>query len=84
LNYPIRLNNQFVALGGVVGSADTAPTQAAYDVYDMLNKQLVAQMAKWRQIVQTDLPAYNDIVQKQQIPAVIIPADASSTGGGNL
>jgi photosystem II stability/assembly factor-like uncharacterized protein/DNA-binding FrmR family transcriptional regulator len=84
LNYPIRLNNQFVALGGVVGSADTAPTQAAYDVYDMLNKQLETQMAQWRQILQTDLPAYNDVVQKQQIPAVIIPADASLAGGGNL
>ncbi|HXC72846.1 MAG TPA: hypothetical protein VN644_22840, partial [Pyrinomonadaceae bacterium] len=34
LNYPIRLNNKLAALGGVVGSADAAPTAQSYAVYD--------------------------------------------------
>src|SRR6185312_3483982 len=54
LNYPIRLNNYLVALGGVVGSADSAPTQVSYEVFDMLSKQLDEQLAKWKQIVTTD------------------------------
>ncbi|PYP82340.1 MAG: glycosyl hydrolase, partial [Candidatus Angelobacter sp. Gp1-AA117] len=73
LNYPIRLNNQLVALGGVVSSADAAPTQASYDVFEMLSKQLDVQLAKWKQIVSADIPAYNEVVRKQEVPAIILP-----------
>jgi photosystem II stability/assembly factor-like uncharacterized protein len=72
LNYPIRLNNYLVALGGVVGSADGTPTQASYDVYDMLSKQLDEQLTNWKQILSNDVPAYNDAVQKQSVPAIIL------------
>ncbi|HKT51163.1 MAG TPA: glycosyl hydrolase [Candidatus Angelobacter sp.] len=72
LNYPIRLNNYLVALGGVVGSADSAPTQASYDVFNMLRKQLDDELAKWKQILVTDVPAYDDVVKKQAVPAIIL------------
>lgn len=72
LNYPIRLNNYLVALGGVVESADSAPTQVSYEVFDMLSKQLDEQLAKWKQILSTDVPAYNDLVKKQEVPAIIL------------
>ena len=72
LNYPIRLNNYLVALGGVVESADSAPTQASYEVFDMLSKQLDEQLAKWKQILGTDVPAYNEVVKKQEVPAIIL------------
>ncbi|HEX2330220.1 MAG TPA: hypothetical protein VHN74_15960, partial [Candidatus Angelobacter sp.] len=75
LNYPIRLNNYLVALGGVVESADTQPTQASIDVYNMLSKQLDEQMAKWKQILATDIPAYNDLVKKQDVPAIVLKKD---------
>jgi hypothetical protein len=77
LNYPIRLNNYLVALGGVVESADSAPTQASYDVFEMLSKQLDEQLTKWKQILNTDVPAYNEVVKKQEVPAIIMakPAD---------
>ena len=51
LNFPVRLNNDLVALGGVVGSAETAPTQQSYEVYDLLSQRLSEQLAKWKQIV---------------------------------
>jgi len=70
LNFPVRLNNHFAALGGVVGSADTAPTQQSYEVFDMLSKQLSEQMAKWQEIVSTDVPAYNNLVKQQEVPAL--------------
>jgi inorganic triphosphatase YgiF len=77
LNYPIRLNNYLVALGGVVESADSAPTQASYEVFDMISKQLDEQLAKWKQILGTDVPAYNEVVKKQEVPAIILakPSD---------
>src|SRR5260370_36265941 len=83
LNYPIRLNNYLVALGGVVSSAEGMPTQASYDVYDMLGKQLDEQLARWKQILSSDVPAYNDTVQKQNVPAIIPskPGDGGNAGG---
>jgi photosystem II stability/assembly factor-like uncharacterized protein len=72
LNYPIRLNNYLVALGGVVASADSAPTQASYEVFDMLSKQLDEQLAKWKQVLTSDVPAYNNLVRNQAVPAIIL------------
>jgi photosystem II stability/assembly factor-like uncharacterized protein len=71
LNFPIRLNNQLVALGGVVGSAASAPTQQSYEVYDMLAKSVDEQLAKWKTIVSTDVKAYDDAVKQQEIPALV-------------
>jgi photosystem II stability/assembly factor-like uncharacterized protein len=82
LNYPIRLNNYLVALGGVVESADSAPTQVSYDVFTMLGKQLDDQLARWKQIMGTDVPAYNDVVKKQEVPAIILAKPADSKGAG--
>jgi photosystem II stability/assembly factor-like uncharacterized protein len=70
LNFPVRLNNDLVALSGVVGSAQTAPTQQSYEVFDLLSKRLDEQLAKWNQIVSTDIPAYNSLVKQQEIPAL--------------
>jgi len=76
LNFPVRLNNDLVALGGVVGSADTAPTQQSYEVDDQLSQQLNEQLTKWNQIVSTDVPAYNNLVKQQEVPAIkITPPD---------
>ncbi len=72
LNFPIRLNNKLAALGGVVASADAAPTAQAYEVYNDLGAQIDAQLAKLQQIVKTDLPAFNKLVREQDIPAVIV------------
>jgi photosystem II stability/assembly factor-like uncharacterized protein len=70
LNFPVRLNNHFVALGGVVSSASTAPTQQSYEVFDMLAQQLNEQMTKWKEVLATDVPAYNNLVKQQEVPAL--------------
>jgi photosystem II stability/assembly factor-like uncharacterized protein len=72
LNFPVRLNNHLVALSGVVGSADSAPTKQSYEVFDMLSKDLDEQLTKWKTIVSTDLATYNDLVKKQEVPAVML------------
>ena len=72
LNFPIRLNNKLAALGGVVASADAAPTAQSYEVYNDLVAQIDAQLAKLQQIIKTDLPAFNRLVREQEIPAVIV------------
>ena len=81
LNYPIRLNNKLAALAGVVGSADSVPTDQSYAVYDEIVVQIDAQLAKLAQIMKTEVPAFNQLVRDQNIPAVTIkpPADGSGT-----
>jgi photosystem II stability/assembly factor-like uncharacterized protein len=72
LNYPVRLNNHLAALGGVVGSADTAPTKQSYEAFDTVSKEVDLQLAKWKAIVSTDVAAYNHLVKQQEVPAIIL------------
>jgi photosystem II stability/assembly factor-like uncharacterized protein len=72
LNYPIRLNNKLAALGGVVGSADAAPTAQSYAVYDEVVTQIDAQLQKLAQVMRTDVAAFNQLVRDQNIPAVVV------------
>jgi hypothetical protein len=80
LNYPIRLNNKLAALAGVVQSADTAPTEQSYAVYDEIVVQIDAQIAKVAQIMKTDVPAFNQLVRDQNIPAVTVKPPATAGG----
>ncbi|HKY05830.1 MAG TPA: glycosyl hydrolase, partial [Blastocatellia bacterium] len=72
LNYPIRLNNKMAALTGVVSSADAAPTEQAYAVYQDIAGKIDAELSKLDQIMKTDLPAFNRLVREADFPAVIL------------
>jgi len=72
LNFPVRLNNDLVALSGVVGSADSAPTKQSYEVFEMLSKAVDEQLAKWKTILSTDVAAYNNLAKQKEIPALML------------
>ncbi|HEV8370053.1 MAG TPA: hypothetical protein VGQ39_19015 [Pyrinomonadaceae bacterium] len=72
LNFPIRLNNKLAAIGGVVGSAEAAPTAQSYAVYDEVVGQIDLQLQRLTQIMKTDVPAFNQLVKDQNIPAVVV------------
>jgi photosystem II stability/assembly factor-like uncharacterized protein len=78
LNYPIRLNNKLAALGGVVSSADSAPTEQSYAVYQDLVAKINAHLQTLDVVMKTDLPAFNVLVREQNIPAVIVKPPAAS------
>jgi hypothetical protein len=78
LNFPIRLNNKLAALGGVVASAETAPTAQSYAVYDEVAGQIDAQLQKLSQIMRTDVPAFNQLVKDQNIPAVVVKPQSNN------
>jgi photosystem II stability/assembly factor-like uncharacterized protein len=77
LNYPIRLNNLLVALGGVVSSADAAPTSQDYELYGELSKQADEQLARWDDIVKTDVVTFNNMAKQKEVPAIGIVAPSS-------
>jgi hypothetical protein len=72
LNFPIRLNNKLAALAGVVGGGDAAPTDQSYVVYEDLAGKIDTQLGRLRQVIDTDVPAFNALVREQSIPAVVI------------
>ena len=78
LNYPIRLNNKLAALGGVIASADAAPTEQSYAVYEDLMGKINAQLQKLEAVMKNDLPAFNQLVREQNIPAVIVKPAAAA------
>ena len=83
LNFPIKLNNKLAALGSIVGSADAAPTEQSYTLYDELAGKIDAQLQRLSQVMTTDLKAFNNLVRTSDIPAVIVrPAPGAASPGG--
>jgi photosystem II stability/assembly factor-like uncharacterized protein len=78
LNYPIRLNNKLAALAGVISRADTAPTDQSYAVYEDLVSQIDAQLQGLAQVMKTDVPAFNQLVRDQNVPAVVVKPPSGS------
>lgn len=74
LNFPIRLNNKLVSLAGTVGMGDNRPTDSAVQLKDDLAAQADAELAKFRQIMGKDLPAFNELLARKKVPGVFTEA----------
>ncbi|MGB6339241.1 MAG: sialidase [Candidatus Aminicenantaceae bacterium] len=72
LNYPILLDNKIAALIGVVSSADAEPTEQSYSVFEELSGKADVEIEKLKAVLEFDLPAFNELVRKANIPAVIL------------
>jgi hypothetical protein len=69
-NYPTRLNSKLAYLFNVVDSADTGPTASELEVFADLDRRLETQLVKWREVLAKDVPALNEVMQKNNIPLV--------------
>jgi hypothetical protein len=78
LRYPIQLNEQFDSLSHTVEYADAAPTRSQLAVYDLLNGKLQEQLKTLRELLNTDLPALNDLMRKNGVPALSVPAGTAT------
>jgi photosystem II stability/assembly factor-like uncharacterized protein len=73
-NYPTKLSNRLAFLENVVDSADTAPTQQSYEYFEEMRTKANTEMAIWKDVVDHDLAELNQRIQKDNIPAVGLPA----------
>jgi photosystem II stability/assembly factor-like uncharacterized protein len=73
LNYPDRLDQQFIQLAYTVESADAPPIQPAVERFQELSGQLDVLLAKWHEVQSMDLPALNEMIRKAKIPAIMLP-----------
>jgi hypothetical protein len=72
LNYPIKLNNKLAALAGSIAGADSQPTDQHQAVFEDLNARINAQLEKLRQVMATDVPAFNKLAREKDVPAVFV------------
>ena len=72
LNYPIRLNDKLGNLAGVVASADAAPTDQAYAVWEDLSAKVDVELVRLKDALSADLEAFNKVVRDQNVPAVLL------------
>ena len=70
LNFPIKLNNKIAAVQGVVESADSAPTEQSYDVFQLLAGRVDQELNKLDAAVKVDLPRVNQMLQKQRLAPI--------------
>lgn len=72
LNFPIRLNNKLAALAGSIAGADAQPTDQQVAVYDDLVAKINVQLDKLKQVMATDVPAFNKLAREKEVPAVFV------------
>jgi hypothetical protein len=70
LNFPIMLNNKISSLQGIVESADAPPTDQTYEMFKLLGARLDEQMNRLDTAVKKDLPAVNQLLQRQKLAPI--------------
>jgi photosystem II stability/assembly factor-like uncharacterized protein len=70
LVFDLKLNNRMAALQGYVSQGDYAPTDQQQAVFAELSALIDAQLARLKQILDTDVPALNKLAQSHGMPAI--------------
>ncbi|MBZ5532887.1 MAG: glycosyl hydrolase [Acidobacteriia bacterium] len=72
LAFPNMFNEQLDTFSTIVQFGDGAPTRQQYEVFKMLRGQVDEQLAAWKQIMFTDVPAFNELVKTSNVPALYL------------
>ena len=74
LAFPDMLNESFDAFTSSLEAGDGAPTQQQYDVYKKLRSRLDQQLAAWKKVLASDVPAFNASIKQTDIPVLYVPS----------
>ncbi|MFH1572434.1 MAG: hypothetical protein ABIG68_00530, partial [Acidobacteriota bacterium] len=72
LNYPGRLDNQWVKLYSEVVSPDGKVSAGSRQRFEDLKPELAKHLAQLKQVLDTDLAGFNKLVREKGAPAVIV------------
>jgi photosystem II stability/assembly factor-like uncharacterized protein len=72
LAFPNKLNEQLDTFSAVVQAGDGVPSEQQYQVFRMLRGQLDQQLASWKQILSSDVPALNESIRKSDLPVLYL------------
>ena len=70
ISHPARLTGKIREVGYVPAGADYAPTQPSIEVFEELSGRLEAQFRALRAVIDSDLPAFLEVVSELGIPAI--------------
>ncbi len=85
LAYPQKVDTKLAGLAMAVGvGTDSAPTEAAYAVFDKLKKQADISIARWVEVQKTSLADFQKMAAGQNIQAIVVPVveDSGAAGEG--
>src|SRR5262249_38577323 len=69
LNFPIKINNRLASLLRVVETGDGKPTGNVVPIFNDLKLELKGETDRLQQILGTDLPAFNRVLQRLGLAA---------------
>ncbi len=72
LNFPIKLNNRLASLRRSIENGQAKPTDAAYQVFEELSKELDGHLGKYNTILNTDLKSINDQLKQQGKDVIVV------------
>jgi photosystem II stability/assembly factor-like uncharacterized protein len=59
---PLRLNNEFAYLLGIIESAESRPTEQTYAVFNLLSRRLDRQLGELDALFEGDVPVFNELL----------------------
>jgi photosystem II stability/assembly factor-like uncharacterized protein len=77
MDHPIKLNAKVAALASVVASGEAAPTRQARQVFDDLSARVAAQLQRLREVIDTDVAAFNALIREAGVPAIVPTAPSA-------
>ena len=83
LNFGNGMDAKYALLAAGVESADMAPTVTEYETFAGLEKQFAGPLARWKEIKETDVPAFNELVRRAGVGAVALGPGKPDEEGGN-
>jgi hypothetical protein len=70
-----------VFAGDLAGSVDFAPNKQQKEVHAVLKERMEMQKARFEELLKTDLPAFNDMLEKNGLAGVVVPEIKDEPGG---
>ncbi|MFP4081519.1 MAG: VPS10 domain-containing protein [Candidatus Aminicenantes bacterium] len=78
-NFPTKLDNQLAYIYWMLASTDNPPTDGQIERFKDLEKQKEMLLEKLQHILDTNLQAFNTMIQKAGEPPIILPAPTKKT-----
>ncbi|HWP69914.1 MAG TPA: hypothetical protein VNM36_02385, partial [Gemmatimonadaceae bacterium] len=74
LDQPMKLYNQLMTINGQIQLGDYAPTAQHLEMFAEWSGKVDAQLRKLRELEDTELAAFNRLLQELALPAIFVPA----------
>lgn len=72
LNFPIKLTNKLGHVASLASRGDNRPTEQMYEVQENLTERIDEQLDTYEEVIENELPAFNELVREKQIDPVMV------------